>query len=198
MEGDTNNIIAFSSKLQRDDYLKANKVILKIRKKERKLVAYLISIPIITIAMLIGFMQGVNNSNIKDIPSPKAVYTAPWYISYLPTLFIIFMLIAFIVLRILAKRAPKRHYDSNKLIQEEMRFVIDDSSISYTSEKSSAIISWDEIYKIYMSKEFLVIFISNRTVWIIPKKNIGNSNIYDLTKVLSEKMDKKKLKIVNY
>lgn len=190
--------IVFRSKLEEIDYLKACKVIKKIRVKERKWLLYLIITPAIIIGFALGFFKANYENNVNEIPSRVVISPAPWYIANLPFISLFLFFIVFFVLLRVAKNAPKRHYQSNKLIQHEMQFTIDNESISCSSPSTSTIIKWDEVYKVYVSRDFFVIFISNLTVWIIPKKNIGTENIGNLMDILKYNLNKKKFVISKY
>jgi len=198
MEDNLAEKIVFSSKLEENDYFKACKVIKKIKLKERKWLVYLITIPAVIICFAIGYFKATYENNVSEIPSHVVISKVPWYIAFLPSIFLLLFFIVFFVLLIVAKNAPKRHYQSNKLIQHEMQFSIDNEAISCSSPNTSSIIKWDDIYKTYISRDFFVIFISNLTVWIIPKKNIGAEIIENLMDIIRDNLNKKKIVISKY
>jgi hypothetical protein len=190
--------IVFSSKLEENDFIKASKVIKKIKVKERKWLVYLITIPAVIIGFAIGLYKAANENNINTIPSNTVISPAPWYIAYLPSIFLLLFLVVFFVLLAVAKNAPKRHYQSNKPIQQEMQFSIDSEAIGCSSPNTSSIIRWDELYKVYLSKDYFVFFISNLTVWIIPKKNIAKEITDEIINIIKANINKKKIVISKY
>lgn len=193
--------ITVKSKLEQNDFIKANKIIMKMKKDERKWIVYPLAFFITVVAFLIGIKREINDSNVikQDIPRVHETTTVPWFLAILPTLVMIFIfVVGFIAFIKFAKSASKRHYESNKLIQDEMIYSFNDSGIECKSERAFSQIKWDEIFKVYISKDFFVIFLSNLTVWIIPKKNVESSNINKLKDIILQKINKKKVRLANY
>jgi hypothetical protein len=95
----------------------------------------------------------------------------PLYISLLPTIFLVAILFFFFfVIKWLIKFSSRKHFQSNKLIQKEVTYTITYDGMDCISETSSAKVTWDELFKIVETKSAIVIFASNLTAWIIPKR----------------------------
>lgn len=138
MENILSDSIIVRSKLEKDDFVKANKVILKMKKNERKWLVYIISFFVSAIAIGIGIFKGMNEStNVQHYVPKNDLPPAPWYIAFLPTISLVVIVVGlFAFIEYAKNHLPKRHYDSNKLIQDETQFTFDDSGIEYKTERS--------------------------------------------------------------
>lgn len=196
MDNILNGKIVIRSKLEKDDYVKACKVIMKMRKTERNWILYLIMLVLFSFVVLNVALKNINGSDtVEQHVQSSQLSPAPWYIAYFPTIFF-FAFIIFLIF--FTKNALKRHYESNKLIQEEVQMTFDNMGIEYKSERCLSKIRWDEVYKVYISKDFLVIFISDRSVWIIPKKYVDYTDVSALVDTFKTNLEKKKVKIAKY
>ena len=198
MDNYMDNSILVKYKLDKEDYVKANKVILKMKQGKHKRIIF---ISAIAFAVVIGVLIGIiNRTNIQNNTPIRDVTSSPLYIKLLPSFFILIAIIGiYIVLQYLLKNyLPKRHYNSNILVQCEMQIVIDANGIENKSERSIIKLLWDEVYKLFISKEFIVIFISNMTVFIIPKKYVSLDDMVKIENIIRDKVDTKKIKIAEY
>ncbi|NLC68878.1 MAG: YcxB family protein [Clostridiaceae bacterium] len=171
-----------------------------MKRNERKWLDYIISICITAIAIGIGIFKGMNeNTNVQHNVPHNNLPPAPWYIAFLPTISLVVIVVGFLAfLKYTKNYLPKRHYDSNKLIQDEVQFTFDDIGIEYKSERSLSRIKWSEVFKVYNSKSFFIIFISDRTVWIIPKKNLNSCDVIGIDNIIKTKIEKKKIITASY
>jgi len=191
--------IVFQSKLEKEDYLQACKVIIKMKRKERKLFVYILAYIILFLVILIVTYMSSSPDKVASV-SPESYVSnpAPWYIAYLPTISLLIIFAVMIIIFKHARNANKRHYESNKLIQNEMEYTLDYSGIECRSERVYSKVNWDEIFKVYISKNFLVIFISDRTMWVIPKKYIGIDDVSKVSNYFTRYVDRKKVRYANY
>ncbi|OPX43417.1 hypothetical protein CLHUN_27620 [Ruminiclostridium hungatei] len=191
--------MVFKSKLEKEDYLKACKVILKMKRKERKLLVFVLAYILLFFAILIVTYLGSSGGKVASVSHQSYVSNpAPWYIANLPTISFAIIFAVLVIIFKYARNANKRHYESNKLIQNEMEFTLDNSGIEYRSERVYSKINWDEIFKVYISKDFFFIFISDRTMWVIPKKYIGIDELSKVVHYFTTYVNKKKVRFANY
>ncbi len=191
--------IVFKSKLEKEDYLQACKVMTKMKRKERKLFVYILAYILLFFVIFIVIYMGQSQDTAVSISSENYVQnSAPWYIAYLPTILFVIIFTVMIIVFKYARNANKRHYESNKLIHNEMEFTLDASGIEHRSERAYSKIKWDEIFKVYISKNFFVIFISDRTVWVITKKYIGMDEVSKVSDYFTRHIDPKRVKFAKY
>jgi hypothetical protein len=198
MENNLNPQTIIRSKLVKDDYVKANKVIIKMMKAEKKWIAYIITFLLLVILGVKSFFESNKSDTVEQYAHSNQIIAVPWYIAYLPTIFLFVILIAATFIIKYGKKAPIRYYESNKLIQEEMEFTFNDIGIECKSDRVFSKINWNEVYKVYISRNFFFIFISNRTFWIIPKKNADYTDVSNLINTFKTNLVKKKVKITKY
>lgn len=200
MEIQKEESIVVSSTLSKEDFVKANKIIYKMKKDESKFIAYVITFLLMLVIIPISVFRGLNgNVQLENIVQDKPINDVPWYLAFLPTISLVIIIFGFIVFLYIAKNLiPKRHYESNKLIQQEMQYTFNLEGIQSSSERITVKILWNEVFKVYLSKDFLVLFLSNMTVWIIPKIHIASNQIVKLEDIIREKVSKKKVRSSKY
>lgn len=193
MENQKNEEIVVSSFLRKEDFVKANKIIHKMRKSRYMLIAYIITFIIILILVRIFNDDSQNNIIVQKEP----IADVPGLLTFLPTIIVMLFVVICIISYYIAKKVlPRRHYDSNKSLHQEYKYVFNNDGIQCSSERATVKLLWNEVFKVYISKDYLIIFLSNMTAWIIPKIHIGNDQINDFEKMIKANIPKKKVRIL--
>jgi len=102
-------------------------------------------------------------------------------------LFIVFILPVFIYFN------AKKNYETNKTLQEKVNYEFLEEKILISGESFNSEISWDKIYRIEESEEWILIFQNRQTANIILKSCIGE-NLNPLKTLISSKNVKTKFK----
>lgn len=92
--------------------------------------------------------------------------------------------------------SSKRYFNSNKLLQQQMRYDFGDVSFNLNSESGSANIKWENLYKVNEYKEVFALFISRLQAYIIPKRCFENKEDMERFKeILRANIFSKKLRL---
>ncbi|MDR1403770.1 MAG: YcxB family protein [Tannerellaceae bacterium] len=83
-------------------------------------------------------------------------------------------LLYFSILQIIIHFSAKKHYTTNKALQEKIIYEFTDDKILIKGETFYSEFYWEKIYLIEELKDFILIYQSNSTANIISKKSFGN------------------------
>ncbi len=89
----------------------------------------------------------------------------------------------------------KKIFASDAFLHREQAYEITPDAITVSSERSHAIIKWDEIYQFIESKEYLYIFIAKNKAFLLPKRVIDDAAVTELCQLATANMPAKKLKL---
>lgn len=146
---------------------------LKNRKKiSRGVIFYLCTFLVILAVLALSNSDTPSGIPENDVQSVNtAVGSVPKLISYFPIIFIVFLSLFFMFgYKWILKYNAKKHYNSNKLLQKDFTYTITSDSIKQESESSSVIMKWEDFYKATETKRVFLLFTSNSTAWILPKR----------------------------
>lgn len=115
MDTDLNSPIIIKSKLEKEDFVKAHKVIVKMKSEKSKWIIYPIVFLIVFATLIASILGADEGGRVEQNITNNQLYEVPWFIAYLPTISLLIFIVAVIFLVIFGKKAPKRHYESNKL-----------------------------------------------------------------------------------
>lgn len=175
--------IILKSKIEIDDYVNTRLDLLKLWKRSRLIKGLLIYLGLIAFIAIMLILYGIMTSKEN----------APYYISTLCTIFILFLI--FFGLRWLIRFSIKMYYQSNKLMQKEMTYIITNDSIEFQTESNTSNIKWSELYKIIETKCSMVIYTSH-THWIIPVSCFLEIDLDRFKLLAKQKMPVKKVKLL--
>ena len=65
----------------------------------------------------------------------------------------------------------KKVFASNKLMQEEVKWTVDEDSIKLQGQTYKSEFNWPGINRIQLLKDFMIIYMSKSTMYIIPRKS---------------------------
>jgi len=103
-----------SSLLTKDDYIKASKVAIKMKIREKRI--YLL-VPLIWVFMVaLGVCIGLTVNGVENQILTESLPTTSLYKT---VIFIIFSIALFVAMIIYQKNAPKKHYDSDKALKNK-------------------------------------------------------------------------------
>lgn len=153
------------SKLTEKDFINANFVLLYSK----------LSIKIFTGFILLFLMVSIANSFYFSKDSSS---------SMLPPL------IMLIVFPLMTYLGAKRNYKANKRAGETIEYDFNETNLSIKGESFNSQLSWDKIYKVTQTKNWILIWQTRQVANIISKKDIWEGEISDLKNIL----DKHKVK----
>ena len=102
------------------------------------------------------------------------------FINIFPLLFglTILLLLTKVHLRIKSKKT----FRSDKILNSDIKLIITDDFIEETTELSNVKIDWKEIHEIVFRKKIILVMISPIRGFIIPKRCLGNDEIFEFLK----------------
>jgi hypothetical protein len=102
--------------------------------------------------------------------------------SYLPPLVVgLFLTIG---LRILIYFAAKRNYESDGRISETIIYEFNNDTFQLTGESFSAKLTWDKVYKLTESKDWVFIWQSKQLAHVIPKRDFKEGEFQQFKNIL--------------
>ena len=78
----------------------------------------------------------------------------------------------------------KRNYASNKRISESIEYKFEKDALIITGESFNSQLSWDKIYKVTKSMNWLLIWQNAQIANVIPKRDVWQSHLDDLKDIL--------------
>ncbi|WP_276502864.1 YcxB family protein [Terrimonas pollutisoli] len=93
----------------------------------------------------------------------------------------VFMLIGFPLLQYFAS---KRDYTSNKRISETIEYQFGKDLLFVKGESFTAQLTWDKIYKVSKTKNWLLIWQNKQVANVIPRRDIWEGDIIELKEIL--------------
>jgi hypothetical protein len=89
-------------------------------------------------------------------------------------------------------------YKSDPFLRKDILIVIADFGINVSTDSSTALIKWDEVYKVLENSNEFSIFTSINQSYILPKRHIGHSGLTEyMRNLFREKIPPKKLRLRN-
>ncbi len=76
----------------------------------------------------------------------------------------------------------KKVFESDKYLQEEQSFEIDDKAIKVSSNSINSVYKWSELYKCVETKGYFFIYIANIKAIIIPKRQLKDEQCNYISK----------------
>jgi hypothetical protein len=90
------------------------------------------------------------------------------------------MLFAFYLavgLPLMIKFSARRNYRSNKRISEKIRYDIDREFIELTGDSFTSKLTWDKVYNVTETKEWLLIWQNSQVANVVPKRDLKEDEI---------------------
>jgi hypothetical protein len=148
----------FSGKLNLEDYITFNQMYMKdyyLRKTRGKVI-----IGLFLFTLLAGiFLFADDLASGKDILSRASFYLI---------VFCVVFLLLMVKNIFFSKGRYAKYFNSNKLLLENHAYEVNDNSIKFKAESSSAELSKDKINKILYGKKGVYVFISLNSSYVIP------------------------------
>jgi hypothetical protein len=76
----------------------------------------------------------------------------------------------FLIINKVVELRSKREFESDKIIQNEIRYIADDCGINEAIKKSKALIEWDDIILIKKYNDMYCLYLSKNKAIVIPKR----------------------------
>ena len=150
----------FSGRILFQDYIQFYKFIVR-----KSFFAQLIVFIFLLLAcFIIGLYEFLSDFSIKFAP-------------ILMTLLLIYIVYTIIYLFLLKKRLKKIFY-SNKTIEEECHYIVDEKSIRTISESSNSVLSEEKIFKLIFYKDSIFVFFAMNMAYIIKKRFFNTDEEY--------------------
>ena len=89
------------------------------------------------------------------------------------------------MLPIITYRSAKTNYSSNQRVSENMTYEFDDSEISIEGESFNTTLTWDKVFKVSESKDFILIWQSRQTANAIPRRDFSNDKFVKFRQIVS-------------
>lgn len=155
-------------KINLDDYQDFNKhyVLREFKSKFKGFNNLIVKYVLLFFAILIVVsIFGISdNSVIEQDASKKSYFPVSIFIALIVILCIV------VAFRIGIRKSSKKYYESNALLGVEHKYLFCDDYIEISSENGYSKISWDKVYRVEVFKNYYGFFISNKEVFIIPKR----------------------------
>lgn len=90
-----------------------------------------------------------------------------------------------VILPLITYNSARKNFKTNKRINEPVEYSIDDKIISLKGESFNAQLSWEKIYKVNKTKEWILIWQNKQVANVIPRRNITDSQIAILKNIIS-------------
>jgi hypothetical protein len=84
-----------------------------------------------------------------------------------------------VIFKILVAVSYRKGYNSNKFLQDEEHFVINERFIEVTAKNSRSVAQKEKIYKVKFDKDSIYLFIAANMAYIIKKRYLKNSDEFD-------------------
>ena len=176
----------FNGKISLEHYVAFNKYYLKrsIFKGWRKIVFFL-GVIIILSMIFYNLYTGINGildfkeqiSGVGDSNHVDSLISRLIIVKILQELgLIFFILILVIIFNFLFKRNIKKHYVSNKFLNEEIYYTVTEDQVEIKTVLSQATITKDKINQVLYNKNAVYIFIALNMAYIIPESFFSGSN----------------------
>jgi len=88
----------------------------------------------------------------------------------------------------------KSHFESDKLIQEEQSYQIDESGVKAKSEYGSSDVPWDKIYGAHLNKKYITIALSKSRMYLLPARFFEGEQMQEMAELLKNTLPKSKVK----
>jgi hypothetical protein len=88
----------------------------------------------------------------------------------------------------------KKHFESDKLIQEEQSYQIDADGVKVKSEYGNSAIPWDKIYGAHLNKKYITIAMSISRMFLLPARFFEEGQMAELAELLKNTLPKSKVK----
>ena len=167
--------IEFSIKLRKKDI--ANYAILHYFKAHKAL--NIVFLCFMILLSLYRLVIAFGNENGFEFPVSVIFYLV-LYIAYIATL--IFSNI--------------RIFTTGSLNKYDNKYTITEQSIIEESLKNKTVLEWGDVRKVCESKKLFAFYISNSQAYLFPKDQLENNTIIKIRSIVSEKVEKKKRKML--
>ncbi len=152
--------MTIKTKLTEGDYINVHFVLLYRKFSTKLLTIIALSILIVSIIELIAQSQ----------------------FSYKSQFIVSFGLLSFLPL--ITYFAAKRNYISNRRISEQMEYSFDNEFLSISGESFISKLTWEKVYKVSKTKNWIFIWQSKQSANIMHRKDFTNSQLEDLKSIL--------------
>ena len=152
----------FSGSMTFNDYVQFNRFLL------RKIIMFKLILYIFCL-MLIVFVSGFFDfSNDFSFDSSTFLFGIAF-----------FLLIYSIIYLLFSKKRYRKIFDSNKTIEEECHYIINEKNIKISSETGNSILTDETIHKIIFDKDSIYIFLAVNMAKMIKKRFLENDEEYE-------------------
>ena len=93
-------------------------------------------------------------------------------------------------------RSAKKNYDTNSRINENITYKFDTEWIEIKGESFDAKLTWNKINKVVETKSSFVIYTTEMTVSIVPKKDMSSEQIIELSNMI-KRIPNLKMQLLN-
>ncbi|MFB9325550.1 YcxB family protein [Paenibacillus aurantiacus] len=91
----------------------------------------------------------------------------------------------------------KRVYNSDRLLQQEMRYSFSEEGIAYEQPSGSGTLVWNDVFKVAENRDFMIVYMGRARTVIVPKSALDGSEEIDLLRsLLRSAMDPAKLQLL--
>lgn len=163
-----NNKFIIRVKLEYAEYKAAIKGVKK-RKTIMTWAIYFFILILDLLSILILHIDDIKKGSVSMMVN-NSMTEVPIYIAFLPTIvFLVFLTLIIVGFRLKFFYSIKREYQTNPQLQKETKYTFMEEGVEIVSDSLNTKVRWREFKKIKETKEAVLLFLSKKNVWIIPK-----------------------------
>lgn len=195
MENQEDNLLA-SVRLTKEEYKDISVFYYRyIRKGKKVHIAVYAFLLFIIVLMLVGFLQNQNIPTSSAEPIIRNSFSLQDILSkaILPIVVIVIVIGVQIYTPFLIRKSAVKEYSSNKFVQKEIKYVLSSEYIGIESEDFQMKLKYEDIHKVLISNDYIIIFESEKLMRILPKRSFNSEDAAtEAIQLLETKLSKDK------
>lgn len=166
-----------------------------IRKGKKSYIIRYVFIFIIIFLVLVTFLlnQSVPTSSTEPVIRNSLSLHEMIVRAFIPIMVIVIVLAVQIYTPFLIKKSAVKEFSSNKFAQKEFNYTLSPEYIEIESEDFQMKLKYEDIHKVLVSSDYIIIFESEKLVRILPKRSFQDEKAAaDALQLLESKLSKGK------
>jgi hypothetical protein len=82
--------------------------------------------------------------------------------------------------------SARKNYSSNARASERIDYIMQEDALAINGESFNSTLSWDKIYKVSKTKNWILIWQSRQSANLIPRRNVTENEIASLKNILAK------------
>lgn len=92
------------------------------------------------------------------------------------------------------KLRSKKLIAASEELSKPLHYVVDEEGFKVSQGEASAVLAWNQIYKMVATKRNILVYSSRKNAYVIPREQLGE-NYQTLAKLANEKLEKFRVKM---